>query len=371
MTARPVSMNLDERLFGECERLLATAGAFRVTGFRYRSGVAALRVWNGAGTAILLPFQGQQIWDAEFLGRRLTMRSMFDEPQPTRDYLRTYGAFFIHCGGTSMGNPGPDDTHPLHGELPNLPYRSASLVFGEDEGGAYLELTGTGRDTEAFHHDFVVRPALRLYEGASAFHATVEVENRAGKPLPFLYLAHINFRPVDGGILVDTARADCADTVVRAAQLDIGEREEVRAYHEAVSADPASHRLLRAGEPIEPELVLTMTVAGDADGWTHAMHRHPDGTSDFVSYRPVELPYAVRWITRSEDQDALGIVLPATAPPDGLAAARRHDQLVWIEPGGSFTTRLRFGALDPAAADAMSGVIDKIRGRLGNTSQSA
>ena len=81
-----------------------------------------------------------------------------------------------------------------------------------------------------------------------------------------------------------------------------------------------------------------------------------------MSYKPSELPYAVRWITRSEDQDALGLVLPATAPPDGLAAAQQNDQLIWLDPGGSFRTELVFGALEKKAADSLSNVIASIRG---------
>jgi len=363
MPTNPVSIELHERMFTETETLLAASGAFRVTAFRYRSGVAALRVENGAGTAILLPFQGQQIWGAEFLGRRLTMRSMFDEPQPTRDYLRTYGAFFIHCGGTSMGNPGLDDTHPLHGELPNLPYQKATLAFGEDAAGPYVELSGAGRDTEAFHHDFVARPRLRLHAGGPSFSAAIEVENRSGKPMPFLYLAHINFLPANGGVLIDTVGDDRTDAAIRVPELGPEASDSVRAYHDAVSADPSSHRSLQAGVPVEPELVLTMTARAGQDGWTHALHRHPNGSGDFVSYRPAELPYAVRWITRSEDQDALGLVLPATAPPDGLAAARRNGHLVWIEPGDSFQTEMTFGALDRKATDGLSNIIASIRDR--------
>jgi hypothetical protein len=44
---------------------------------------------------------------------------------------------------------------------------------------------------------------------------------------------------------------------------------------------------------------------------------HPDRTADFVSHRPGELGFAVRSITRGPDQDALGLVLPATAEADG------------------------------------------------------
>jgi hypothetical protein len=360
--AQPVSINLDERMFGESEGLLAASGALRVSTFRYRSGVAALRIANGAGTAILLPFQGQQIWDVEFLGRRLTMRSMFDEPLPTRDYLATYGAFFIHCGGTSMGNPAPEDTHPLHGELPNLPYHEATLVLGEDAGGAYVELTGSGRDRRAFGHDFEARPHLRLYEGATFFDATIDVENRSLKPMPFLYLAHINFRPVDGGVLIDTVRDDTKDAIVRVPNLAEDATPSVRDYHAAVAKSPSHHRVLKAGQAIEPEVVLTMKAAADRDGWTHALQRLPDGSGDFVSYRPANLPYAVRWITRSGDQDALGLVLPATAAPDGLSAARRNGQLVWLESGGAFRTDFRFGALDASACRNLQSTIETIRG---------
>ncbi len=362
MTDNPVSIELDPLLFGEAERLVAESGALRATAFRYRSGVAALRVENGAGSAVFLPFQGQQIWDAQFLGRSLTMRSMFDEPLPTRDYLRTYGAFFIHCGGTSMGNPAPEDTHPLHGELPNMPYRSARLIFGRDERGAYAELTGEGYDTLAFQHAFASRPRLRLYENATSFHGVVEVENRNGKPMPFLYLAHINFRPADGGVLVDTVRDDRRDVVVRHPTLEPDERKAVRDYHDAIAADPSHHRTLEAGVPVEPELVLTMKATSGADGWTHALHRRPDGTGDFVSYRTADLPYAVRWMRRSEEKDALGLVLPATAPPDGLAAATANGQLVWIAPGGSFRTEMIFGATDVPATSALEKTIAAIRG---------
>ncbi len=360
---RSISINLHDSMFGESERCLAANGVLRAFTFRYPSGVAGLRVENGAGSAILLPFQGQQIWDAGFLGRRLTMRSMFEQPLPTRDYLSTYGAFFIHCGGTSMGNPGPEDTHPLHGELPNLPYQSATLSFGEDVAGAYVELTGAGRDRKAFDHDFEARPSLRLHEGETTFRAVLEVRNLSRKPMPFLYLAHINFLPVDGGVLVDTVGDDRKDATVRQPDLPLNSPDVVRAYHASIAENPSAHRLVRAGQPIEPELVMTMKASAGDDGWAHALQRLPDGGGDFVSYRTAELPYAVRWITRSGDQDALGLVLPATAPPDGLAAARKNGQLVWIDPGDAFRTEFHFGALDAEALEKLETTITKIRGR--------
>lgn len=363
MSARQVSVALHPSQFGERDKVVARSGAFVATAFLYPSGVAGLRVDNGAGTVTLLPFQGQQIWDAVFGGRSLTMRSMFDQPYPTREYLRTYGALFLHCGGTSMGNPGPTDTHPLHGELPNLPYTDVQLIFGEDETGAFVDLTGSARDMLDFHHNLVSRPRIRIRENATVLDVDVNVENLGGAPLPFLYLAHINLRPVDGATLIDTVRDDRKDTVFRQPKLRDDEDAAIVAYHRANDADPSSHRSIRAGVTVLPELVVTMKVAADADGWTHALHRHPDGSGDFVSWRADQLPYAVRWMVRGPDKDALGLVLPATAAPDGLAAATAKGQVLWIEPGAAFRTSFRFGAVDAGAATALEQTIRAISPR--------
>ena len=115
-------VSLRPEFFGEKERPFIERGELSASLFRYDSGVAAVRVRNSRGEIVVLPFHGQQIWDARFEGRTLTMRSMFPEPRATRDYLGNYGAFLLHCGATAMGNPSREDTHPLHGELPNAPY---------------------------------------------------------------------------------------------------------------------------------------------------------------------------------------------------------------------------------------------------------
>ena len=104
--------------------------------FLYDSGVQGLRIENELGHIIALPYQGQQIWDCCFLGRNLTMKSMFTDPVPNVGYLQSYGAFLLHCGATAMGVPSKTDTHPLHGELPNAVYERAWLEIGEDEKGS-------------------------------------------------------------------------------------------------------------------------------------------------------------------------------------------------------------------------------------------
>jgi hypothetical protein len=132
------------------------------------------------------------------------MKSMFPEPVATDDYLATYGALFIHCGVTAMGNPGPTDTHPLHGELPNARYQQAALIAGTDADGPFMALSGLYRHTVAFKHNYTAEPILKLHANSSRIQLELTVRNLKRTPMELMYLAHINFRPVDYGVLVDT-----------------------------------------------------------------------------------------------------------------------------------------------------------------------
>jgi len=57
-------IDLYQELFARDRRLLAQRGGILVHTFRNASGVAALEVETGVARFVLLPFQGQQIWDA-------------------------------------------------------------------------------------------------------------------------------------------------------------------------------------------------------------------------------------------------------------------------------------------------------------------
>ncbi len=189
------SINLQPYFFSEAEKTLAQHAKLTASTFLYPPGVAGLRLVNEAGEIVLLPFQGQQIWDAIFHGRTLTMKSMFDAPYPTDEYLHTYGGFLIHCGATAMGVPGAADSHPLHGELPNAPYQSAQLLIGEDERGTYMGLTGSFQYTVAFSHKYLARPVVKLYASSSRLSISMTIRNLKRSVMELMYLAHINFRP--------------------------------------------------------------------------------------------------------------------------------------------------------------------------------
>ncbi len=201
-------IHLTQTMFGERERTLAesTEAHLAASTFRFDSGVCGLRLRSDVGELVLLPFQGQQVWSVVFNDRNLTMRSMFDQPYPTRVFLDTFGGFMQHCGVTGVGSPGPGDTHPLHGELPNAPYGEAHVVFGEDEGGPYIGLGGRYRHTVAFSHAYAAQPLAKLYTGSTLFTVSMSITNLKHSDQVLMYLAHVNFRPVDNGRLIYAAK---------------------------------------------------------------------------------------------------------------------------------------------------------------------
>lgn len=353
----PVILPLDPALFGPAEREVARFGSLSARAFRFGSGIAGLRLLGEAGEAMLLPFRGQQVWDARFLGRRLTMGSPFAEPVDTDDYLGSYGAFFLHCGLTAMGNPAPADDHPLHGELPSARVVESELRAGEDAEGAYLELGGLIRQARASSHHYEARPSVRLRAGATGLEIALEVTNLSVRPLPLMYLAHANFRPVEGALLLDT---------MPDATLVLRRREEDAvlppgAWRRAVLDDVAAHRRVPARPGADPELVLTGRPVADPEGWAHAMQLHPDGSADVLSHRPGELPAGVRWLTQAGDMDALGLLLPATGAPDGRVAATARGEVLTLPPGGRTAFHFRAGALPPEAAARMRARIESVR----------
>lgn len=155
-------IHLTPHMFDFKEHLILEQGPFSAVAFQWNSGVCGLRLSNEQGSLTMLPFQGQQIWSAEFGGREITMKSMFDGPRATRDYLENYGGFLLHCGFMAMGVPTADDDHPLHGELPNASYSKAHIELGEDERGVYIGLGGVYNHTLAFSTNYLAEPLVKL-----------------------------------------------------------------------------------------------------------------------------------------------------------------------------------------------------------------
>ena len=72
----------------------------------------------------------------------------------------------IHCGLTGLGAPGPEDSHPLHGEIPNAPFQKAWLEI--DEALQRITIGGSYRHTVAFSTNYLATAKVVMEAGLSA-----------------------------------------------------------------------------------------------------------------------------------------------------------------------------------------------------------
>jgi hypothetical protein len=349
---------LSPRFFSDKEIKLVDSGKLTASIFLFDSGVHGLRLNNQLGELVLLPFQGQQIWSAEMGGRNLTMRSMFDQPHATQVYLETYGGFLLHCGAVAMGVPGKADSHPLHGELPNAPYSSAYIILGEDDKGSYIGLSGQYQHTVAFSYNYIAQPVVKLYAESTLFTVDLTVTNQKNTPMDFMYLAHVNFRPVNFSHLVYSAYCTPQHVRVRTSiPSHVHPGPEYIGFLDELKKAPEKHNFLSPDLAFDPEVALFIDYLADEQGWAHTMQVLPDGSADYICHRPSQLDKVTRWICRTPDQDALGLALPATAEPEGYQAEKAKGNIKVIPGHGSFTLNLEMGTLNPVEA---ARVTDKI-----------
>ena len=352
-----VRIALVPEAFGPAERSLATADAGTVASFRYPSGIQALRVRTNRLELVVLPFTGQQIWRLAVDGDDVTMRTMFDEPLDVPLFGLSYGPFLMHCGLAGMGNPGPDDTHPPHGELPLARYRSAFLEAGEDDAGPWLSISGefVHRVSHTLHYGFV--PRITVRPDSPVLDIRAVIENRRGTDLDYQYLCHLNWAHDPGELIQSVPMSGDHFVLYPDAGADVATRQVTN----AIAADPASSNRLTAGDHIVPEYVALTRPLADADGWAHYLMQRPDGRAAWVAFEVADLPYGIRWISRTSDEAAAGFCLPGTSHHLGRARAAADGMLRTVPAHDRVEMKVRAGLLD---ADAAAGVRSRIEGIL-------
>lgn len=350
---------LRECFFTDKECTLVEAGELKATLFTYSTGVKAVKISNAKGSATVLPFIGQAVWRCDFLGRELTMKSIYDEPQMCSEYGHTYGFFIMHCGLTAMGNPTAADTHPGHGELPLAKYDKAWIETGVDGKGAWISVGGVYSHLRCFEVNYAFSPAVKLRAGATSLEIDVEFTNRKDLPLEYYYLCHLNHLPVDGAKLLYTADPK---TAIINCEVPDGYRKDwadaTNAWLEKMKKNPACGDVVGAkGESYKPEIVNCFMHHAAKDGWAYTMQLCPDGTAVYVKHDPKQLPYGTRWIARTVDEDALGMCLPATAEHKGRLYCQAHGQQRILKTGKTVKFHMETGLLDKAGVRAMKRLI--------------
>src|SRR5262249_8001571 len=159
--------------------------------------------------------------------------------------------------------------------------------------------------------------------GSSRLAIEMRIRNLHHAPMELMYLAHTNFSPVDHGRLIDTVPDGARHMRVRGSlPPPFVPSSEYARLIARLQQDPAAHRVIDPDLAIDPELVISLDPRADDSGFAHAMQLLPDGSADFVSYRPDQLDRCLRWLCRTPAENALGLMLPATAEADGYLAEK-------------------------------------------------
>lgn len=356
---------LVKEMFSPRPKTVLEAGEFKAAAYTYASGVCALEVSNARCTYVLLPFNGQQVWRYQVDGEEMTMKSMFQEPEDTRDFEASYGAFLIHCGLTAMGNPSDEDPHPLHGELPLAHYQSAWVEWGEDEEGEFIRTGGEFLYRNALETSYAYSPSIRLNAGSAMLKARDTIENKRSQPFPFMYMSHVNWRPFDGSRFVYGAPTDREHIeVFREDWGDAISKEDAKRlddYTLKLMEDPAIADIINRDTQIyDPELCLCIQYVPDEDGWAHSMQLRPDGKACYVAFDTAYLKTGVRWMARTGEEDACGFCLPNTGNHKGRAYAIANDLRKVLAPHEKIELGYNISVLDPGEAQKRAAEIEKI-----------
>lgn len=317
-----MKINLAKNLFTKEKVLLAEHGSFKITKFAYASGVEALEVENSKCSFIFTPFKGQQIWHFVAGGKELSMDVTTKEPTDSVMFLENYGGFLYHCGVNSFGVP--DKDHPHHGEIPNAFYDEAYVDVSEDEKGMYIVLGGT---LNAPERNYNFSPSIKLYDNTSMFEVNISIENTSSAPLEYMYLCHLNFRPFNGSEIITSAKYDKEHIKLYRGE---GSKELVAYFDELEKDLTIMNKVGNDKEVYDPEICFAIQYEADEDGYGHTMQMMDDGAC-YVKHPTDILSNGVRWISRTDSTDALGMVLPATAEHVGYYNAKEKGQLKIIE----------------------------------------
>jgi hypothetical protein len=198
---------------------------------------------------------------------------------------------------------------------------------------------------------------------------SMTITNLKRSEMELMYLAHINFSPVDNGRLVYSAPCDPEHVRVRAGlPAFIQPQPGYKEFIEELRRHPEKHNVLSPDLVFDPEVVFSIRYLPDQDGWAHCMQIHPDGSADYVRHRPDQLDKGVRWICRTADQDALGFE-PATAEVEGYLAEKAKGNVRVLPPMGEFHCDVEFGALSSGEVEAVEERIEEALSRRAGSAQ--
>lgn len=352
----PITLHLHKSFFRSQPMEIIRAAGCSAELFIYDTGIEAVRLINQRGHLIVLPYYGQIIWQAFFDGVDLTMESHFRAPRPASDIVGTYGCFMFHSGLLRNGNPGAEDTHALHGEMPVAPMDSARIETGIDDQGPWLSLVSEREYLMGFGDHYRAQPRVTLRPDSALFEIGMEVENLSQNPMELMYMCHANFAYVEGGALIQPTSFSAADTVIRTSVPGLVKADDAYLQRlESLKRDPRHTAVVSAALQPDPELVFSLkNLRPVADGRVHMLLQRPAGDAFMVQYHPQEFSHLIRWILANPMQKVCAFAMPATCGVEGYHREKNAGNVRTLAGGerAQFTVKLGYLTAEESPAEA-------------------
>ena len=110
--------------------------------------------------------------------------------------------------------------------------------------------------------------------------------------------------------------------------------------------DPRITQTIKPGDQYKPEICFHLNnPVCDDEGWAHFLQIQPDGSADFLKYKPSELDHNTRWISKFENQCGISLAFPATADTEGYNKEKAKGNIKEIPPRSSWTITIITGSL--------------------------
>lgn len=322
---------LERKFFSEKRSVIFVNEEFKISLYRYPSGVEAVEMANSRGALVVLPYMGQMIWDAAFDGLDLKMKNMFSQPKPAARIVDTYGCFAFHSGLLANGCPSPEDEHPLHGEMPCAQMDRAWIELGE----GCARVGGETEYAQGFGHHYLASPSVCLGAGQTRIEIGMKVKNLASAPMPLQYMCHLNYAYVEDGVISSNlpggafSLRESIPAHVKPTKRWLAFNEEIKALQKT----GGTLEKLDRPEMYDPEIVfMADSIDKRADSAVFEL-ASPKGYTYFTAFSTKEFPHATRWLLYNADQQVAAFVLPATCRPEGFSAAKKAGTLIYLQAG--------------------------------------
>ncbi|MGW6299681.1 aldose 1-epimerase family protein [Peribacillus butanolivorans] len=328
MASMTGTIELQREFFKESSKVIFTNGEFIVKLFRYPSGIEAIELTNSRGRMVVLPYMGQMIWDLEFDGVNLKMKSMFSQPKKADKIIDTYGCFAFHSGLIRNGCPGPNDNHELHGEMPCAEMDRAWLEI-TDMG---IKVCGQTEYVKGFGHHYFATPSVEMFNGEGFIEMNMNVKNRSGAEMPLQYMCHTNYAYLENAVMKQNM-PNSAFKLRESIPGHVKPTEKWLDYNKKLLNGEEMLTVLNNPEMYDPEIVFFADELNLYQEEAEFEMASPDGVTFFTRFSTAELNYATKWLLHNTDQRVGAFVLPATCRPEGFNAAEKAGTLITLGVG--------------------------------------